>query len=682
MPAYTTQDIRNVALVGASGAGKTLLLDALAVAAGVIPHKGDIARGTTLSDHLPQERRYGHSLACSVVSLDHAGVHLNFIDTPGVPDLLGRALAVLPAVETVAVVIDARNGPDPIARRMMHEAAARGLDRLLIINRIDEAPHNLGNVLTQLQSEFGTHCLPLNLPTQRGLSVADCFFEPHEVPTEFGSVTRAHTAIVDQVVEVDDALMQLYLEQGEALTPAQLHDPFEVALRRNHLVPVCFASAMSDAGVSDLLRICRQLLPNPLEGNPPDFVRGEEPGPVLHFAPDPARHVLAHAFKITIDPFVGRIAMIRVHQGTVTSGSQLFIGDARRPLTVAHVLAIQGARNHPLATAIPGDICAIPKIESIEFDAVLHDSHDEDGIHVRPVELPSPMHAVAVSARSRGEEQKLSEVLRKLVAEDPSAKIEHRLALNETVLKAIGDLHLRTLLNDLGERFHVEVALSTPKLEYRETIQNPAEGHARHKKQSGGAGQFGEVYLRVRPLPRGAGIQFVDAVVGGAIPRTFLPAVEKGVHQALATGVAAGYPVQDIEVTVYDGRHHAVDSKEVAFVAAGRKACIDALTRAAAIILEPVAVLTVTVPSHKVGDVAGDLTTRRGRINETQVRDVHTSVINAQVPLAELDGYSSHLKSMTAGSGHYSMTFSHYEPVPTRVQRTLESNYRPAHTGE
>lgn len=683
MAAYTTPDIRNIALVGTSGAGKTLLVEALAAAAGAIPHKGEIARGTTLSDCLPQERRSGHSLASKVVSLDCDGVHLNIIDTPGASDLIGRALAVLPAVETVAVVIDARSGPDLVARRMMNWAAARGLDRLLIVNRIDEAPQGLAAILARLQTEFGAHCLPLNLPARGGTGVVDCFFEPRELATDFGSVASAHTAMVEQVVELDDTLMRLYLEQGESLTPTQLHDPFEAALRRNHLVPVCFTSAANDAGIRELLAVCCRLLPNPTEGNPPDFFRGtEQTEPALHFAPDPARHVLAHAFKLSIDPFVGRIAMVRVHQGCIRPGTQLFIGDARRPFTVGHLLALQGARSWPVDMAIPGDICAIPKIDGIDFDAVLHDSHDEDGIHIRAIDLPSPMHVVTLSTRSRSEDQKLSEALAKLVTEDPSAAVEYHHASNETVLKAVGELHLRTLLADLDERFHVQVALGTPKIEYRETIESAAEGHARHKKQSGGAGQFGEVYLRVRPLARGAGIEFVDAVVGGAIPRQFLPAVEKGVRQALATGVIAGFPVQDIEVTVYDGRHHVVDSKEVAFVAAGRKACIDALTRAAPIVLEPVAALTVSTPSARVGDVSGDLATRRGRINETTMEDAQTSVINAHVPLAELNGYASHLKGLTAGAGSYEMTFSHYEPAPARVQQALRASYRPAQNGD
>lgn len=678
MPVCATNDIRNIALVGSAGAGKTLLVEALAAAAGVIPHKGSIGHGSTVSDHLPAERASQHSLVSSVVSFHHAGIRLNVIDTPGSPDLIGRALAVLPAVETVAVVIDARSGPDLATQRMMAWAQDRGLDRLVIINRIDNAPAALAGVVARVQALFGTHCLPLNLPARQGADVVDCFFAPREVPTDFSSVAAARTALVDQVVEVDDTLMEHYLDRDEELTPAQLHDPFEVALRSNHLVPICFTSAASDAGIRELLEACCRLLPNPAEGNPPDFFRSaNDDEPPLHFAPDATRHVLAHAFKIAIDPFVGRMAFLRIHQGTITAASQLYIGDARRPFTVGHLFSVLGARAQPIEAGLPGEICAIAKIEGVEFDSVLHDSHDEDQIHARRIELPPPMHAVAVHARSRGEQRKLSDALAKLSAEDPSLRIEHHHAVNQSVLRTVGELHLRALLADLRDRWHVEVEVGAPRIEYRETIQVAAEGHARHKKQTGGAGQFGEVYLRVSPLERGAGVRFVDAVVGGAIPRQFLPAVEKGVRQALTNGVAAGFPVEDIEITVCDGRYHSVDSKDVAFIAAGRKACLDALGKAGAILLEPIVTLSVVAPSARLGDLTGALTTRRGRILETLVRDEHTSVITAQVPEAELDGYGAQLKGLTAGAGSFNTAFSHYDVVPPRIQQALSADYRP-----
>lgn len=678
MPAYTTNDIRNIALVGAAGAGKTMLVEALFAAAGVIKQKGEIARGTTICDYLPQEQALGHSLDSAVVSLDAQGRHLNLIDTPGAPDFIGRALSVLPAVETVAVVVDARTGPDVTARRMMAWARARGLDRLVIVNHIDTEPGGLEACLGRIRDTFGPECLPLNLPANNGSEVIDCFFKPNGAGTDFSSVEEAHTQIIDQVVEVDDQLMELYLEQGEEITLDQLHDPFEKALREDHLVPVCFTSAESDAGVAELLDVFCKLMPNPAEGNPPDFFKGEgDAGEPIHFAPDPKGHVLAHTFKVNIDPFIGRLGVFRIHQGTVSKDSQLVVGDARRPFRIAHLLKLRGGETQEVDTGVPGDICAVAKVDEIEFDTVLHDSHDEDEIHLRSIDLPTPMQGVALKAKSRGQEQKLSDALAKLRAEDPSIVIEHSHAQNQTIMRALGDLHLRVLLEGLQERFNVEVETSPPKIAYLETIQSPAEGHYRHKKQTGGAGQFGEVWLRAKPLPRGEGFRFVDEIVGGAIPRQFIPAVEKGIRQAMEEGIVAGYPLQDVEVAVYDGKHHAVDSKEIAFVTAGKRAFIEAVKAANPVVLEPVVTVEIVVPASNVGDVTGDLASRRGRINETTANEDGTSVVSALVPLAELDGYQSTLRAMTSGAGTFALELSHYDPVPSRTQKELAEAHKP-----
>ena len=678
MSNYLTEDIRNIALVGAGGTGKTMLVESLFAAAGAIKQKGEIARGTTICDYMPQEQAHQHSLDCAVVSLDHAGKHLNIIDTPGSPDFIGRAISVLSAVETVAVVVNATSGPDMTARRMMNWAKSRGLDRIIIINRIDEEDSDLETCLKRVQEIFGSTCLPLNLPTNNGSEVHDCFFKPNGADTDFSTIEQAHTQLVDQVVEVDDDLMELYLEQGEDISAEQLHDPFEKALREDHLIPVCFTSAESDAGVQQLLEVFCKLMPSPAEGNPPDFFNGEDDsGEAIHFEPDPKKHVLAHTFKVNIDPFIGRLGIFRIHQGTVSKDSQLCIGDARRPFRVSHLLKLQGAETKEIEAGVPGDICAIAKVDEIEFNSVLHDAQDDAGIHLRSIQLPTPMQGVALTAKSRGQEQKLSDALKKLKAEDPSVTIEHNHALNQTIMRAVGDLHLRILLEGLSERFNVEVETSPPKIAYLETIQSPAEGHHRHKKQTGGAGQFGEVYLRIAPLARGEGFKFVDKVVGGVIPRQFIPAVEKGIKQAMAEGIIAGYAIEDVEVEVYDGKYHAVDSKEVAFVAAGKKAFIDAVKKAAPVVLEPVVNVEIVAPSANVGDITGDLSSKRGRINETTANADGTSVITARVPLAELDGYQSQLRSITAGAGNFTLELSHYDPVPSRTQAGLAAAFRP-----
>jgi elongation factor G len=676
---YTTQDIRNIALVGQAGAGKTLLAEALLAQSGAIRSKGSLARGTTVCDFDPQEKALLHSLDAAICGFETQGRRVNMIDTPGYPDFLGRTLSALEAVETAVIVVSAVNGIEPMTQRMMDFAKARGLCRLIVVNKIDVRDARTEHVLMELREAFGKGCLPLNLPAEGGASVVDCFFQSQGKATDFSSVAAAHTQIIDQVVEVDEKLMALYLEQGEELlNPEQLHDPFEQALREDHLIPVCFCSAETGAGIPELLAVLARLAPNPAEGNPPPFLKGEgDAAERVTVSPDPAKHVIAHVFKVTIDPFVGKMGIFRVHQGTVRPGAQLLVGDARKPIKLAHLFQLQGKEHTEITQAIPGDICAVPKIDEIHFDAVLHDSHDEDNHHLKSVTFPPAMLGLAIRSEKRGDEQKLSEGLHRLMAEDPCVRVEHHVAQNETVLYGLGDLHLRVMLQRLTERYGVSVKTSPPAVPYRETITRPAEGHCRHKKQTGGAGQFGEVYLRIEPLERGAGFEFVDDVVGGAIPGQFIPAVEKGVRQVLTEGAIAGFTLQDIRVSVYDGKHHAVDSKEVAFVSAGRKAFVEAIKQAAPIVLEPVVRIAISCPTSSIGDVSSDLATRRARINGQDTLPGGRSEIAALVPLGELQDYLSRLKALTGGEGTYTMDLSHYDPVPLRKQQELVSAFRP-----
>ncbi|MGH8652621.1 MAG: elongation factor G [Gammaproteobacteria bacterium] len=675
---YTTKDIRNIALVGHGGAGKTSLVEALLLEAGIIGKRGAVEKGNTVSDFDALEKNHGHSLENAVISFEHKGRRINLIDTPGYPDFIGRAMSVLSAVETVAVVINAQTEVEMVAQRMMEGAAQRGLDRIIIINCIDAPEADLVGCLNHIRELFGSECLPVNLPAEGGSRVVDCFFRPSADKTDFSSVEQAHTQLIDQVVEVDEELMELYLEQGQELSPQQLHEPLEQALREGHLIPVTFTSAETGVGLAELLEVFAELMPNPTEGNPPAFLKGEgKEAKEVFFSPDPQGHVLAHVFKVSIDPFVGRLAAFRIHQGTVTKDSQLYIGDGRKPFKVGHLLNLFGKDHSEAINGIPGDICAVAKVDDIHFNAVLHDSHQEDRIHVPLPKLPEPMHGLAIEAKSRGDEQKISDALMKLQAEDPSLRIEHNVTLNETVMRGIGDLHLRVVLELMKERYNVEVETRPPKIPYLETVTAEAAGHHRHKKQTGGAGQFGEVFVQVKPLPRGSGFEFVDGVVGGAIPRQFIPAVEKGIRQALDSGVIAGYKMEDIEVTVCDGKHHPVDSKEIAFVTAGKKAFIDAVKKAKPVVLEPIVTICITAPSANMGDITSDLSGKRGRISATDALPGGMTEVSGLVPLSELNGYQSQLKSITGGAGLYTIEFSHYDPVPAKTQEELANVFKP-----
>ncbi len=675
---HDTRQVRNIALVGPTGAGKTTLLEAMLARTGMIREAGNLARGTTVSDFTAQEKRIQHSLDTAVCHLEHDGVFMNVIDTPGNPDFIGRAMSILPGVDTAAVVINAQAGVDIVTRKLMSFTAERGLCRLIVINRIDADGEHLAQILGQIRDVFGKECLPLNLPADRGRTVADCFFELSDRQPDFSSVAAAHTAIVDQVVELDEELMRVYLEQGEAISVEQLHDPFESALRAGHLVPVCFVSAQTGSGLRQLLNILARLMPDPTEGNPPEFLQGEGSlARVVSVKADASAHFIGHLFKVNVDPYVGRLGVFRVHQGTVRPGDQVFVGERRKGFKVAHLYRLQGSHTMEIPQAVAGDIAAVSKVEDLHFDAVLHSSHDEDQFHLKSVALPVPMHGVAIEPARRGDEKKLSDALHKVTAEDPSLRIEFNAQANETVLRGMGELHVRLVLERMREEFGLEVSTHPPKIAYRETITRKAEGHSRHKKQTGGAGQFGEVYLRIEPMPRGAGFDFVDEVVGGAIPGQFIPAVEKGVRQVLAEGAIAGYPIQDIRVIVYDGKYHTVDSKEVAFVSAGRKAFIDAIAKASPIVLEPVAKVHVTTPAEFVGDISGHLSGHRGRINGNQTASSNQITISAEVPEAELRDYQTRLKSLTGGKGTYTVSFDHYATVPPAIQKSLIEAFRP-----
>ena len=686
MSGYSTEQIRNIVLVGHTGAGKTSLFEALLYAGGTIASAGSLERGTTVSDHDPAERERQHSLNSAIASIEHADTHINLIDTPGYPDFRGPALSAFDAVETCAVVVNAALGIEHSTRRLMDYAKARGKSRILVVNRIDAEGVNLAAVLASLREAFGNECLPINLPASdnAGASrVVDCFFHP-DGESDLGPVSVWHQQLIDQVVEVNETVMDHYLDLGEdGLTPQELHDAFEQCLREGHLVPICFTSSRTGTGVKELLDIAAKLLPHPGEANPPPFVKGtgNDAQPITA-EPDPKKHVIADVFKIVNDPFVGKLSVFRVYQGTIRRDSQIFIDDGRKPFKVGHLFKLRGKDHLEIDHAIPGDIAAIAKIEEIHFDAVLHDSHDEDQIHLKPFTYPAPMFGLAIEAATRGQEQKLATALHRLAEEDPCFHVEHNIEMNETVIRGLGELHLRTMVERMKSRYGVEVKSHPPRIPYRETIAARSEGHYRHKKQTGGAGQFGEVFLRIEPLPRGGGFEFHDAVKGGTIPGQFIPAVEKGVRQVLEGGAIAGYPLQDIRVTVYDGKYHTVDSKEVAFVAAGKKAFLDAIGKAQPQILEPIVNIEVAVPERHMGDITGALAGKRARISGTDAGQGNEILIKAQAPLSELTDYAAELKGITAGRGRYSLDFSHYEPVPGNVQRQLVDAYKPKHEEE
>ena len=673
-----TASLRTVALVGHGAAGKTTLAETLLAASGAITTRGSVEKGNTVCDFDPQEKELGHSLNSAICSFSWQDAQIHLLDTPGYPDFAGQAIGALAAVDTALVVINAQTGIELSTERMMRFAAARNVCRMIVINKIDADNVDLPKLVGEIRERFGRECMLLDLPAHHGADVIELLGHDSG-ESDFDSVADDHRALIDQIVEEDEDMLARYLDEGADPSPEELHAPFEKALRAGHLIPILFVSAKTGAGIPQLLDVLAKLAPNPAEGNPPTFYKGALNDPnaeAFHAEPDASKHVLAHDFKVVSEPFVGKLGVFRVHQGTIKKDSQLLVGDAKRPFKVGHLYRLQGKDYVEVESLVPGDIGAIAKVDEIEFDCVLHDSHDEDHIHLKPLEFPQPMQGLAVETKKKADEQRLFDVLHKLELEDPCFKVERHPTTNETVIRGLGEMHLRAKLSRMATQFKIELDTKPPQIPYRETISGKAEGHCRHKKQSGGAGQFGEVMLRVEPLERGAGFEFVDIVKGGTIPGVFMAAVEKGVRQALEDGVVGGFPVHDVRVIVHDGKSHSVDSKDIAFYTAGRKATIEAIRAATPIILEPVVEIEILAPDEAVGDLAGDLSSKRGQVTGTQPRGAGSMAIGGKVPLAELDDYQGRLKSLTGGQGSYSISFSHYAAVPASTQQQLASQFK------
>jgi len=680
MASYTTTDIRNIALTGSQGAGKTTLVEAMLNASGEIGHVGTIEDGNTVCDFDDLEKEYKHGIDSAVVHFDHKGAHINVIDTPGSPSFYGKSVAAIPAVEVQIIMIDAGVGIDTMVRKLVTLGRERQLPQVILINKIDHGD-DLASLLEDIQSTFGSVCRPVNLPSESGSSVIDCF-KNASGESDLGDVEGFHTGIIDQVVEIDDELMEAYLEQGE-VSPDQLHGPFEAALRQGHLVPVMFMSAKTGVGVKEFMDFIAELCPSPLEGNPRTFIINDGDDQEEWHPSTEDDHTVAHVFKISADPYVGKLCVFRVHQGEISSSIQPKVGASRKGVRLSHVFKLQGKAHVETAKVIAGDIGAVAKVEDLHYGSVMHDGSISSQFRIKPLPMPKPMYGLALDAANRNAETKLGEALGKLRAEDPTLEIDRVAATGDLVIRGLGDIHLRVKLRMLKDRYGVEVETRTPKVAYKETITANAEGHHRHKKQSGGSGQFGEVYLRIEPavgeeaevLPDG--FVFVDDTFGGSVPKQFLPAIEKGVRGVMKEGAIAGYPMYNIKVTVYDGKHHPVDSKEVAFATAGRKAFIDAVKKAKPVLLEPFVKLHIAIPSEMIGDVSSDISGRRGRILGTDILPGDQSLLEAEAPLSEVMSYSNQLKSITGGTGSYEMEYSHDERAPAKVQADVIKAFKP-----
>ncbi len=668
MPASKPSDIRNIVLLGHGGAGKTSLGEAMLFAKKVTTRLGSVTEGSSILDFTDIEKERQHSVDPALAFIEHAGKTINIIDAPGYPDFIGGAITSIGGADTAVIVISATAGIEVNTRRLYKAAKAAGLPIAFVITKIHGENIDLQELMHSIHETFGSNCQDMNLPANGGKVVIDCFANT-EGDSDWGSVAKAHEKLIESVIEADEEMMEAYLS-GEEIPPAKLANAFGAAMVVGTIVPVFFTSARDNVGITEFMDSVAKYFPAPgmVAGTPVKNGIGEDAEEITLEA-DPAKPFVGQAFKITTDPFVGKLAWIRILQGTVKGETVYHLKDEKKTAKVGHLFKVQGGSTVETPQAVAGDIIALAKVEEIGAGDVLH--ADATPMFRDVPATPTPMYSLAVTPKSRGDEQKISEALHRLTSEDPTFVSSRDTQTNETVISGIGDLHLRMILTKMKTRFNIEVDTKPPKIPYKETILDKAEGHHRHKKQTGGAGQFGEVYLRVEPLERGAGFEFVNDLFGESIPRQYLPAIEKGIHDVLGVGAIAGYPMQDIKVSVYDGKHHPVDSKEVAFRSAGKFAFIDAVQKAKPALLEPIVDMEITVPANFMGDITSDLAGRRGRIHGQDMMPGNIAIIKAQAPLAEVMQYNSQLRSITGGQGSYAMELSHYEPVPSNVQQQI-----------
>ncbi len=639
-------DTRNLTLVGHGGAGKTTLTEAILFKAGMVNRQGTITAKNTVSDFGEDEQERGHSIDPVTLFADWKGKRVQIVDAPGYPDFLAHALRGLDAADCALLVVNAYDGVALNTRRLWAATQNRGIPTLVIINRCEADNIDVDKVRADVADMCGPRAQWLTVPDAWGSSMTcvNTIFEDAGLKEKF----------VEAAVEADEGLMEKYLEAGE-LSDDELRRAIPIALRENTLVPIFSVSAEKCLGIAKLLDFVTDYCPTPMDRKIHDADGNE-----VALAPDAPP--LALCFKVTFDRQAGRVAFLRMLSGSMRSGDQMVLARTGESVKVGHTSQYQGSQKVDIPEAKMGDFFSLVKVDSIEIGDVLHSS--DNPTTFRPRQLPNPMVGLAILAKTRGDETKLARELERIKGSDPGLVVERDASTHELVVRGLSTLHVDIALRRMAAA-GVEVDTSIPKVPYLESISTKAEGHYRHKKQSGGSGQFGEVYLRIEPLERGAEdpLEFVNKTVGASIPRQFMPAVEKGVRQQMADGVIAGFPVIDVRVEVYDGKHHDVDSKEIAFIIAGRKAFALAFEAAKPVLLEPVANIEIEIPSEFMGDITSDLNTRRARIQGMEVLG-EMQLIKAQAPLSEMQTYSTQLRSITGGRGAFSMEFSHYDAVP------------------
>ena len=682
--AYQIADIRNIALAGHGASGKTTLADALLHASGATARRGSVDDGTSFSDSEEEEKRRHFTIDCHPLHCEWHGKQVHLIDSPGYPDFIGNALSALAAVENVVVAISATSGIETNTRRIVMEATRHRLGGLVAVTKMDAEGADFLRVLGEIRDAFGPRCVPFFIPIGQGANfsgVLDVLDPPDEIPD--GCPMPPHDAyrmVVEQIVEVDEILMERYLD-GETIPPETLRDAAHRAILAGQLVPVACVSARKEIGIREILDLLSEISLKTDEVHRFGHkVAGDDE---TELEPIEDGELVAQVFKTTNDLFVGKLSVLRIHSGGMTHDTTLVNLRTGKTSKPGHLYRLQGKTQEEVKEAIAGDIVAVPKFDDLHIsDTVTVAANGQTPrLALNPIRFPTPMVPRAVEPKTREDEPKIAAGLAKIADEDPTFTFRRDSQTHELVISGMSELHLDVIQHRLKNRYKLDINTHIPHVPYLETISGTSEAHHRHKKQTGGRGQFADVQLRVRPRARGEGFTFVDSIKGAVIPNQYIPAVEKGVREQLEKGIVSGNPVVDVEVEVFFGGYHPVDSSEQAFKTASAAAFRKAFTEARPVLLEPIVTIEITVPTEKFGDVSADLSTRRGHITGMETASGGMQVIQAHVPLSEVLRYATDLKSMTAGRGSYTMEFQSYEVVPPNVQQQIIEKWGKSRAG-
>ena len=668
--------IRNVALLSHSGAGKTSLCEAALFSTKAVTRQGRIEDGNTVSDYEPEEVRRGGSIQTTLIAISDEGCKVNFLDTPGYDDFRGEVVSALRVVEAGAILVDATSGVDVGTERAWSMCEEAGLARLIVVNKMDRENADFDRNVADIQATFGRQCVPFQIPLGQAADfkgVVSAVDPSADVPPELAdAVEAARERLIEAAAESDDELADRYLS-GEELTAEEIESALRGAVLRGELVPILATSATENIGVLEFLAMTRSFTPSPVDGAKPRLAKAGSSDEAQYEA-DAGGPLAALVFKTTADPFVGKLSLFRVYQGTIKSNSEVYDANQGQSERVGQLYLPKGKNQENLAEVAAGDIGAVGKLSSTVTGDTLCSRDNQ--VTFDAIEMPVGYYRVAVSPASKADLDKMSLALSRIVEEDPSLQMSRNASTSETLITGLGDVQIDVAMDKIKRKFGAELKVRLPRVPYRETITRTTQSEYRHKKQSGGHGQFGHVLLRLEPMDRDQGFEFGNEVVGGRVPREYIPSVEKGVVKAMDEGALAGFPIVDVRAVLFDGSFHSVDSSGMSFEIASIQALKKGVSEASPILLEPVMRLSVTVPDTYTGDVMSDLNGKRGRILGMNPQD-RVTVIDAEVPQSELLRYAQDLRSLTQGRGYYSMEYDHYEPVPANLEpRVIEEAKR------